>query len=138
MPKLLTWLKRLIITLLFLALLAINVLSLTHTAFNATLSGILATALGLQTVSSVLGNKVATHRKAIQAKKLAINKQRAEIDRQRKSIESHKAAAHRQKLAATKRRPRCSRRVMLCPIRPRCTPSGFTNTNVRSKINLQI
>ena len=103
MPKLLTWLKRLLIALLFLTLLAINFLTLTHTAFNATLSSLLATALGIQTVSNVLRNKVATHGKAIQAQKVAINKQRAEIDRQHKSIEGHKAAAHRQKVAATKR-----------------------------------
>jgi hypothetical protein len=102
--KLLTWLKRLLIALLFLALLAINFLTLTHSAFNATLSGLLATALGVQTVSSVLRNKVASHRKAIRAQKMAINKQRAEIDRQRMSIDANKAATHRQKIDANKRR----------------------------------
>ena len=85
-------------------LLAINVLTLTHTAFNATLSGLLTTSLGVQTVSNVLRNNVASQRRAIQDQKLAIDKQRAEIIRQRKSIESHKAAAHQQKSAATKRR----------------------------------
>jgi hypothetical protein len=109
MPKLLTWLKRLLIALLFLALLATNFLTLTHSAFNATLSGILATALGVQTVSNVLRNKVATHRKAIRAQKKAFNKQRAEIDRQRKSIEGHKAATHRQKVAANKRQAAAKR-----------------------------
>lgn len=104
MTKALVWLKRLLIALLFLALLAINFLTLTHTAFNAALSGLLATALGVQTVSSVLRSKLATHRKAIQTQKMAINKQRNEIDRQRKSVESHKAAAHREKVAAAKRR----------------------------------
>ena len=109
MPKFLNWLKRLLIALLFLALLAINFLTLTHSAFNATLSGILATALGVQTVSNVLRNKVATHRKAIRAQKMAINKQRAEIDRQRKSIDRHKAATHRQKVAANKRKAAAKR-----------------------------
>jgi hypothetical protein len=104
MPKLLAWLKRLLIALLYLALLATNILTLTHTAFNATLSGLLATVLGVQTVSNVLRNKVATHRKAIRAQKMAIQSQRAEIDRQRISIDGHKAAAHRQKVAANKRR----------------------------------
>jgi hypothetical protein len=103
MTKAFVWLKRLLIALLFLALLATNFLTLTHTAFNATLSGILATALGVQTVSNVLRNKVATHRKAIRTQKMAINKQHAEIDHQRKSIDRHKAAAHRKKVAATKR-----------------------------------
>ena len=102
MPKFLTWLKRLFIALLFLALLASNLLTLTHTAFNATLYGLLATALGVQTVSSALRNKVVSHRKATRAQKAAINKQRTEIDRQRQSIDKHKAAAHQQKVAANK------------------------------------
>jgi hypothetical protein len=108
MPNVLTRLKRLLIALLFLALLAINFLTLTHTAFNATLSGILATALGVQTVSNVLRSKMATHRKALQAQSAAINKQRAEIDRQRKSIDRHKAATRQQNIAAKKRRDAAS------------------------------
>lgn len=103
MLNVLAWLKRLLITLLFLALLATNFLTLTHSAFNATLSGILATALGVQTVSNVQRSKVATHRKAIRAQKMAISRQRGEIARQRKSIEGHKAAGQLQKVAATKR-----------------------------------
>jgi hypothetical protein len=35
------WIKRLIITATFLALIATNILTLTHTAFNAALSGLL-------------------------------------------------------------------------------------------------
>jgi uncharacterized membrane protein YbhN (UPF0104 family) len=109
MPKFLNWLKRLLIALLFLALLVTNFLTLTHNAFNATLSGILATALGVQTVSNVLRSKMATHRKAIKTQKMAINKQRTEIERQRKSIDGHQAAAHRQKVAANRRKAAAKR-----------------------------
>ena len=52
----------------------------------------------------VLRNKVASHRKAIQAQKTAIDKQRMEINRQRKSIESDRAAANRQKVVTRKRK----------------------------------
>jgi uncharacterized membrane protein YbhN (UPF0104 family) len=109
MPKFLNWLKRLLIALLFLALLVTNFLTLTHNAFNATLSGILATALGVQTVSNVLRSKMATHREAIKTQKMAINKQRTEIERQRKSIDGHQAAAHRQKVAANRRKAAAKR-----------------------------
>jgi hypothetical protein len=104
MPNVLTWLKRLLIALLFLALIATNLLTLTHSAFNAALSGVLATTLCVQTVSNVLRSKVATHPKAIQAQSAAINTERAEIDRQQKSIDEHQAVAHRQKIDANKRK----------------------------------
>ena len=43
--KLITWTKRLILTSAFLVLIATNVLTLTHTAFNAAVSGLMSTAL---------------------------------------------------------------------------------------------
>jgi hypothetical protein len=41
-----TWTKRLLLTLTFLALIATNILSLTSTAFNAALAGLMGTSLG--------------------------------------------------------------------------------------------
>jgi hypothetical protein len=47
-----TWTKRLIITASFLALLTTNLLAFTSTAFNAAVSGVMATTLAIRTVSS--------------------------------------------------------------------------------------
>ena len=49
-----TWTKRLILTISFLALIATNILTLTNTAFNSAVSGLMGTALGLRTVSSMM------------------------------------------------------------------------------------
>ena len=57
------WTKRLLLTASFLALIATNILTLTHTAFNAALSGLVGTALGIRNVSSVLQNKIANQDK---------------------------------------------------------------------------
>ena len=51
------WTKRLIITASFLALITTNILTLTNTAFNAALPGVMGAALGIRTVSSALQNK---------------------------------------------------------------------------------
>ena len=61
----LTWIKRLLLTTSFLVLIAGNVLTLTHTAFNAALSGLLGTALGVQTVSDALRGKVNSQKRTI-------------------------------------------------------------------------
>ncbi len=53
----LTWIKRLIITVSFLALIATNILTLTNLAFNAAVSGLMGTALGIQTVAGTLTKK---------------------------------------------------------------------------------
>jgi len=72
-----TWTKRLILTATILALIATNVLTLTHTAFNAVLSGLMGTALGIRTVSSMMQTKLASQNKtikkqaAVQAKRKA-------------------------------------------------------------------
>jgi hypothetical protein len=63
--KIITWTKRLILTLAFLALIATNILTLTHSAFNAALSGLVATALGIRTVTSMMHTKLASQGKAI-------------------------------------------------------------------------
>lgn len=53
-----TWTKRLLLTLGFAALLTTNILTLTSTAFNAALSGLMSTALGVTTVAELMNNKL--------------------------------------------------------------------------------
>ena len=65
MPKIFTWTKRAILTASFLALITTNILSLTSTAFNAAVSGLMGTALGIRTVSSMMQTKLAGQNKAI-------------------------------------------------------------------------
>ena len=76
-----TWRKRLILTASFLALIATNILTLTNTAFNTAVSGLMGTALGVRTVSSMMQTK---------------------LNRQGKAIKKQ-AAAQAQRKAATKR-----------------------------------
>ena len=52
--------KRLLLTASFLALFTTNRLTLTKTAFNAALSGLMGTVLGVRTVSSMLQSKIAS------------------------------------------------------------------------------
>jgi hypothetical protein len=63
--KIITWTKRLLLILTLLALVATNILTLTHTAFNAALSSLVGTALGIRTVSSMMHTKLASQGKAI-------------------------------------------------------------------------
>jgi hypothetical protein len=72
-----TWIKRLFLTAGFLALIAANVLTLTHTAFNAALSGLMGTAFGIQTVSDVLRNKVDAKNRTIKKHTAASVKRKA-------------------------------------------------------------
>jgi len=65
MKIMITWIKRLLLTASFLALIATNILTLTSTAFNAALSGLVGTALGIHTVSSMMRTKLAGQDKAI-------------------------------------------------------------------------
>jgi hypothetical protein len=88
--KIITWTKRLLLTLTFLALIATNILSLTSTAFNAALSGLMGTALGIRTVSSMMQTKLAG---------------------QDKAIKKHKATATRRKAATRKFGTRLARRT---------------------------
>ena len=57
LSRMITWTKRLLLTASFLALITTNILTLTNTAFNGALSGLVGTALGIRTVSSALQNK---------------------------------------------------------------------------------
>jgi hypothetical protein len=65
MKTMITWTKRLILTASFLALIATNILTLSHSAFNAALSGLMGTALGIRTVSSMVQSKFISQDKAI-------------------------------------------------------------------------
>lgn len=60
-----TWTKRLLLTASFLALIAFNALTLTNAALNTAISGLMATAFGIRTVSSTLQTKIANQDKAI-------------------------------------------------------------------------
>ena len=53
-----TWTKPLILTASFLALITTNILTLTNTAFNAAVSGLMGTALGIHTVSNMMQTKL--------------------------------------------------------------------------------
>jgi len=75
------WTKRLLLTASFLVLITSNMLILTNTAFNAAVSGLMGTALGVRTVSSALQSKV---------------------NRQDKAIKKHKATALSRKAATRK------------------------------------
>jgi hypothetical protein len=79
--KIITWTKRLFLALSFLALIATNVLTLTSTAFNAALSGLMSTAFGVQTVSDAL---------------------RGKLDAKNKTIKKHTAAQAKRKAATRK------------------------------------
>jgi hypothetical protein len=61
----LTWTKRLFLTASFLALITTNILTLTSTAFNAAVSGLMGTALGIRTVSSMMQTKLTSQDRAI-------------------------------------------------------------------------
>ena len=66
-----TGIKRLILIAAFLGLIASNILTLTHSAFNAALSGLLGTTLGVRTVSSMMQSKLASKDAALKKQKAA-------------------------------------------------------------------
>lgn len=72
-----TWIKRILLTTTFLALIATNVLTLTSTAFNAAVSGLIATALGVRTVSQALQTKIASQKEIINKQRTRAIKQKA-------------------------------------------------------------
>lgn len=59
------WLRRLFLSALILTLLITNALTLTNIAFNAALTGIVATAIGLKTVTSKLHAQVASQKTSV-------------------------------------------------------------------------
>ena len=72
-----TWTKRLILTASFLALITTNILTLTSTAFNAAVSGLMATTLGVRTVSSLMQSKIASQDKALKNQQTSAIKRKA-------------------------------------------------------------
>ena len=66
-----TWTKRLLLTASLLALIATNILTLTSTAFNTAISGALAAATGVRTVSSIMQTKLASKDATINKHKTA-------------------------------------------------------------------
>jgi membrane associated rhomboid family serine protease len=75
--KIITWKKRLLLTATFLALLATNILTLTSTAFNAALSGLMGAALGVRTVSSTMQSKIAFQDTTVKKHKATALKRKA-------------------------------------------------------------
>jgi hypothetical protein len=75
--KIITWTKRLILTLTFLALIATNILTLTSTAFSTALSGMVGAALGVRTVTSMMQSKIASQDKVIKKHKATALKRKA-------------------------------------------------------------
>lgn len=61
----LTWLRHLLLTGLLLSLIATNILTLTSAAFNTVLSGLMGSALGIQTVAELMNRRLAGKDKAI-------------------------------------------------------------------------
>ena len=59
------WTKRLLLTACFLGLITTNILAFTSTAFNAAVSGLMGTALGVRTVSSMMQSKISSQNKSI-------------------------------------------------------------------------
>ncbi len=86
MNKMITWTKRLILSSAFLALITTNVLTLTNAAFNAAVSGLMSTALGVQTVSDVLRSKVDAKKKIIKNRKLATRKFGTKVTKRTKKL----------------------------------------------------
>jgi len=72
-----TGINRPLLTLTFLALIATNILTLTSTAFNAAVSGLMGTALGIRTVSSLMQSKITSQDKAIKKHKATAIKRKA-------------------------------------------------------------
>jgi hypothetical protein len=68
------WIKRLLLSATFLALIATNVLTLTSAAFNAAVSGLMGSALGIQTVSSALQHNLSASKARMAAQKTATRK----------------------------------------------------------------
>jgi hypothetical protein len=61
----LKWLRRFILLMMLLTLLIANVLTITSTAFNAALTGLVATAIGVKTVTSKLHAQVASQKSSV-------------------------------------------------------------------------
>jgi hypothetical protein len=72
-----TWTKRLLLAASFLALITTNILTLTSTAFNTAVSGLMGTAFGIQTVSEGLRSKMESKNRVIKKHTAATAKRKA-------------------------------------------------------------
>lgn len=77
----LTWIRRLLLTGLVLSLLLTNVLTLTSVAFNAALSGLVGSALGIQTVAGVMNQRLAGKEKVIKQQRASAVKRKSAVKR---------------------------------------------------------
>ena len=71
------WTKRLLLSACFLALIATNILTLTNTAFNAALSGLMGSALGIRSVSGMMQSKITYQDRTIKKHKANAIKRKA-------------------------------------------------------------
>jgi len=85
-----TWIKRLIITVSFLALIATNILTLTNAAFNGAVSGLIGAALGVQTVADTLSRK---NKAAAVKRKVAVRRFGARLISRTKRVAATSIAA---------------------------------------------
>ena len=90
-----TWIKRLLLTVTLLGLLVTNILTLTNAAFNTAISGLLGSALGVKTVSSLLQGKLAAQDKALKSQKAKALKHKAATRKfgKRLAVRTRKVAA---------------------------------------------
>ncbi|MEP5566451.1 MAG: hypothetical protein ABJN62_01330 [Halioglobus sp.] len=71
------WTKRLLLTFTIAGLLTTNILTLTNAAFNAAVSGLMGTALGIRTVSSAMQTKITSQDKALKKHQASAIKRKA-------------------------------------------------------------
>ncbi len=69
--------KRVLLSLFFVTLIGTNVLTLTSVGFNSAISGFMATALGVQTVSDVLRQRLNSRNKTIKKNQMVAVKRKA-------------------------------------------------------------
>lgn len=91
-----TWMKRLLLTVSLLALVITNVLTLTNSAFNTLVSGWLGASLGVRTVSSAMQARIASGEKLIR------KHQATTLKRQRATRRFGTRLANRTRRVATK------------------------------------
>lgn len=77
MNAFLSWTRRLLLTATIAGLLATNVLTLTSAAFNSAVSGMLASTLGVRTVSGALHSKIVAQKTALKKHRAAAAQRKA-------------------------------------------------------------
>ncbi len=90
----LKWLKRLATLVVMIALLISNTLTLTSSAFNGLLSGILAGATGLKSISLMQNEALQNSRNAIERQKAAVKRMGTRLKARTIKIASREAASN--------------------------------------------